>query len=463
MSDELSVTNLEAGTAGAELPVNGGAETGTDALLVGDRLGGRLSGGLLGPLEFPFPEPVPNPSPFLQITSVQPSQLRAARTTTVTVTGFNLPSANASYSVVDFSGVRVPGILIALRSFSPSQVILDITVPPTVLSGSYFLRAAVVGAAAQSPIQIVDAGVLRLDSIQPNRIRAGASTTVVARGNNLPVNAGNYSVVGRNGAPVPGVFVVEVSGTPLEVRVEILASANAPLGTAFLQVSITGATAGLPLEIFQQLGIVIFSLSSNQLTAGQTTRVTVTGSNLPPSGTAYSVQGPSGNIGAQIVWVFASIDQTTGKASSVTLDITIPPSTPAGPFYRLRAQDGTFAAEAPVQIVQPIATALRISSVQPSTLRAGSINTVMVTGSGLPATAASYAVVTSFGTPASGVQVLSAFGGGSSVTLQISVSAFTPTGGYRLRVVSQGQVAEFPINIFGRILVAGSETPVETA
>jgi hypothetical protein len=185
--------------------------------------------------------------------------------------------------------------------------------------------------------------------VQPGRIPQGATSTVTARGTGLPAGAGAYSVVGANGFQLPGVQVLAASGSSSQVSVQISVAAGAPLGTAFLRASVPGSAAQFPLEIFQGQGIVIFSVQPNQLFNNQTNWVTVTGSNLPVAPSAYSLLGPFGNVGAGISLLFATIDATTGLASSVTLAIALPPFTQPG-FYRIRAQSGATGAEVPVQV-----------------------------------------------------------------------------------------------------------------
>ena len=438
MSSDLEAINPAA--AEAALPVDGGGAPGFEQQIRQIRQ----------PFPMEPPEIIPDPTivpvftPPPIITSVQPSSIPAGSTSNVVVTGANLPINPAAYSV------NAPGVQVVNTFGTSNSSTLSISVPATTPSGVYQLRVQSGGSSAMVPLAITPAVNLsiRIDSVQPSRIPAGSTSTVQVSGANLPPSAANYSVVGANGLAIAGVQVVSAFGSATQVTLQIAVAANAPLGTAFLRASVPGSAAQFPLEIFQGFGIVIFSVQPNQLSAGATTRVTITGSNLPVMASSYTVQGPTGSIGASIVLVFATIDGTTGNATSVTLDITVPAPTPSG-FYRIRAQSGSFGAEAPVQIVA--SAGLRITSVQPATLLAGTVTTLFVTGSGLPVSQFAYTVVSSFGQPVLGVQVLAAFGSPTQVTLQISVAFNVPTGAYRLRVQNGGQVAEFPITIFGRI------------
>jgi hypothetical protein len=328
-----------------ELPVDGGANFGNEtpeALII-------------RPTPFPIlPAPVDPTGPVFPtfngpvINSVQPPQVPVGFTASVMLTGTNLPVNAAKYSVINAQGLP-SGIQVIGASGSASQVNLTLSTPATTLPGSYRIRVQANGFASEVLLQVVGSLGIRIDSVQPGRIPQGATTTVTARGVSLPAGAGAYSVVGSNGFPLPGVQVLAASGSSSQVSVQISVAANAPLGTAFFRASIPGSAAQFPLEIFQGQGIVIFSVQPNQIFNNQTNWVTVTGSNLPPSPSAYSLQGPFGNVGAGISVVFAAIDAVTGLASSVTLGIVLPPFTPPG-FYRIRAQNGSLGAEVPVQV-----------------------------------------------------------------------------------------------------------------
>jgi len=88
-----------------------------------------------------------------------------------------------------------------------------------------------------------------------------------------------------------------------------------------------------------------------------------------------------------------------------------------------------------------------IAALQPATLRAGEATQLSVTGSGLALVAAAYQVVTAFGQALGGVQVVSASGTGSSISLLIDVAASTPAGNYQLRMQSPGGPVMAPLAI----------------
>lgn len=240
------------------LPTNGGFTNA--ASLPRQQIGGLDPGADLSFGRFPIgplPQPVgpaPAPTPVFpafptlpSITAVQPSQLNAGGTTTVTASGSFPP--NAQYSVVDFSGRRLTEIVVALRSYTTTQVLLDITVPPTIVSGYYYLRAEVLGAAAQFPILVNASKVIRIDSISPTAIYAGFGSSVTVFGANLPGDLSDYSVVGFNGLPVAGVHVLFASGMGSQVMLIIGVDAGTPSTSAFLRLSVPGTAIQVPLSI----------------------------------------------------------------------------------------------------------------------------------------------------------------------------------------------------------------------
>lgn len=381
-----------------------------------------------------------------RLDSVQPTTIPAAATSSVLAFGQNLPGSAAAYGVVGTNGVPVAQVTGAFGG--GTQVSLQITVPASTPAGQYLLRVSVSGAASQVPLQIsgTSFGPV-ISSVQPSQLQTGASNTLTVTGTNLPANAGNYRVITNAGANAPGFFVTGAFGGGMQVTLQVFVDALTPQGTYRLRVENAGFASEALLTVGQG-AVTISSVQPSTFQAGAQTQVNVTGTNLPAVAAGYSIPSVPGAV-FEVLFFSSSL-------TSVALRITIPAGTPAG-AYQLRAQSGGSVAQFPIQIAGMGGGTLQITSVAPSELSQGLVNTVTVTGTALPGTRASYVVINRFGQVAAGVGVITAFGGGSQVTLQISVGLNTLPGSYRLRVTSQGQASEFPISIGGVIFFGAGE------
>lgn len=162
------------------------------------------------------------------------------------------------------------------------------------------------------------------------------------------------------------------------------------------------------------------SVQPNQVQSGTNVTLVATGANLPIARTSYSVVDSGGNVSSNFVFNTAS-----GSSTSVTLGMSVAPGTSPGQ-YSLRAAAGTAYASIPLSVVST--NAPQITSIQPTQAAAGTNPSVVLTGSNLATTASSYQFVDSTGNPVAGVQVVSASGASSQVTLQLQIASTAPAG-----------------------------------
>ncbi|MFL6263483.1 MAG: hypothetical protein ACJ76Y_27640 [Thermoanaerobaculia bacterium] len=199
------------------------------------------------------------------------------------------------------------------------------------------------------------------------------------------------------------------------------------------------------------LGPVINSVQPSQVPVGFTAVVVLTGARLPVNAASYTV------INAQGFASGVQVAGASGSSSQVSLTLSVPASTPPG-SYRIRVQANGFASEISLAIVGTVG--IRIDSVQPGRIPQGATSTVTARGVSLPAGTGSYSVVGNNGFPLPGVQVLSASGSSSQVSVQISVAANAPLGTAFLRASVTGSAAQFPLEIFqGQGIVIFSVQP----
>lgn len=181
------------------------------------------------------------------------------------------------------------------------------------------------------------------------------------------------------------------------------------------------ATRGVP---------IIRSVDPPQVVQYTLPVLSVLGNNLPGDSLSYSFF-PAADI--KIISVLGG-----GLAVNMQILANAPPG-----IYRLRVRNGN---DASLRILE---AGPDLRSVTPSQILAGLASPVVAGGFRLPVNAASYSVVNSAGAPVPGVQVSSATGTATQVTLRISVATTVPSGSYSLRVTAPTGSDTIPLRIAG--------------
>ncbi len=170
--------------------------------------------------------------------------------------------------------------------------------------------------------------------------------------------------------------------------------------------------------------------------------VSLHGENLPGDSFAYTVFPASGMRIGNVVG--------SGPFVNMQLFVTTPPG-----IYSIGVRGGNSVA------LRVLAAGPDLRSVTPSQILAGLATSVVVGGSRLPVSAASYSVVNSAGSPLPGVQISSATGTATQVTLGISVATTVPSGSYSLRVAASTGGDTIPLPIAGiPALTSVQPTPI---
>lgn len=365
----------------------------------------------------------------LTISSLTPAQISVGATTSVVVSGANLPLTTSGYSVVNSIGQAIAGVQILSVSGSQSSATLQVQVSSTTPAGTYSLKASNASGQATASLQIVTATALTITSVTPSTIVAGATTRVTAIGTGLPLTASSYAIVNSLGQVVAGVTIQFILGNASSVTLDITVPANTPQGSYRLRAQTSTATASIALQIGTAVAPSITSIQPTQIAIGKATSVTVNGSNLPQAASGYTVQN-----GAKQLVAGVTISGLAG-ANSANLIITVASTTVPG-NCQLVAQTAGGQSMAALQITGIVSGGLAISGVQPSRIARGRTSTVKVSGTSLPVSASSYAVVDAAGQPVSGIQIQSASGDSSNVSLLINVAATVAIAQYQLRVQS---------------------------
>ncbi len=414
------------------------------------------------------------------ITSLEPGQIAAGATTPVTVHGSNLPVSPLAYLVVNSVGQQINGYGVELDSgnSNSSMVRLQITIAPSVTPGQYGLRVMTAAGSDTAPLEITGT-VMQPDitAVSPSQILAGQTTQVIVDGMNLPLTANGYSVLKSDGQPTQGVSVQVISPGGRSAILQLGVAASTPSGSYQLLAQNAAGFDTEPLQILPNSAPDITALQPSQIAAGRTTRVSVSGANLPLTTGGYSVVD---NAGQGVVGVGLSL-LPGGQSSWVDLDLTIPAFITAGP-YRLRAQNLAGSDTAPLDMLPGISRVELSASPSAQSLGPGqnARYTIILTRtnvtapvalavSGLPpgasagfspnpvpGTSALFTITTSANTPP-GTRVLTISGSAAGVTVMattvnltigggVAITGFTPTSG------PEGLAVEISGSNFGSVL-----------
>jgi IPT/TIG domain len=215
------------------------------------------------------------------LSSLSPSTLVAGTTTAVTALGSNLPAQAASFSVLDASGQPAAGIQVTSATTSPdlTQSSLQISVGSGVAAGTYSLRATNAAGTAQIAFTVSAATSTRpvIGAVQPSQIPAGATSTVVVSGQNLPTLASAYSVLTASGQTA-GIQVASAAGTPTRVTLAISVPSATAAGSYLLRARTAAGTAQATLTLTVGTRPAITALSPSSGPVG--IDVVISGQNL---------------------------------------------------------------------------------------------------------------------------------------------------------------------------------------
>jgi hypothetical protein len=279
-----------------------------------------------------------------------------------------------------------------------------------------------------------------ITAVRPDQVPAGQTSSLDVVGSNLPVTTAGYAVLDGAEQPAGGIRVLSVSGDPSNVVLQVQVSPSTPAGAYRLRVQAPSGSATAPLQITAQ-GVAITAVQPNRIPAGTTSRLIVRGSNLPLNAVSYAMLDGAGRpvLGVDVRLI-------SGTSFVVTLDVTVPGSTPTG-AYRLRAQAPAGSATAPLAITAAQSKGPTITSLRPDRVPRGRNAMVKVLGANLPVAPAGYSLRNGAGQLAPGVQVQTAVGDPSDVTLTVTIPASIPTGVYRLRAQTPAGSATAPLQI----------------
>ena len=253
------------------------------------------------------------------ITSLEPGQIPPGATTLVVVRGVNLPISPFPYLVVNSAGQQINGYGIELDggNQTSSAVRLRITIAASVTPGQYGLRVMTSSGSDTAPLEIT--GIVMppdITAVAPSQILAGQTTQVIVDGLNLPPTANGYSVLKSDGQAAQGVSVQLTSPGARSAILQITVSASTPSGPYQLRTQNAAGFDTFPLQILPNMAPDITALQPSQVVAGSTTRVTVSGSNLPLATSGYTVVDNAGQGVAGVGLFLVPGGQTTRLRST---------------------------------------------------------------------------------------------------------------------------------------------------
>jgi hypothetical protein len=233
------------------------------------------------------------------ISSIQPTQIPVGKTTSVAVSGSNLPQALGGYTVRNASNQLVAGVSISGLAGASSANLL-ITVASTATPGDYRLVAQTAGGQSAVALRIGTSGGLVISGVQPSGIPSGRSSTVKLNGTGLPVSASSYAVTDAAGQVVGGFQIQSASGDSSNVTLLINVAVTVHVGqyqlraqsgtaSATVPLSVISAGTAIPIPTGHVVEVVRLGARHNPATGQNQTHIGVLSRGTAPDGTAVSL------------------------------------------------------------------------------------------------------------------------------------------------------------------------------